>query len=184
MTDPSDAQLVERCLDGQREAFATLVERYQEPVFNVAYRMTNNREDAADLAQDAFVRAYRKLAQYRPEYAFKNWVITICVNLTKNRFRSVVRRRNAEEAHLELYARHRQTMKGEVAIALGEALCRLNEKIRLPLVLKHAEGYSYEDIAEMLGLGVSAVKMRVKRGRDELVRVIRRPQDEVGYEPN
>ena len=66
-----DAELVRRCLDGREEAFAELVERYQGPVFNIAYRMTSNYAEATDLAQEAFIRAYRKLSRYKPEYSFR-----------------------------------------------------------------------------------------------------------------
>lgn len=174
--DPfSDAELVQQCLQGQKEAFAELVERHQGCVFNVAYRMTNNREDAADLAQEAFVRAYRKLAQYRPDYAFRNWVVTICANMTKNRFRSRVRRWQAEEAYADAGAQAGPA-GGTLGAMVVEALEGLNEKLRLPLVLKHVEGFSYEEVAAMLGLGVSAAKMRVKRGKDELLRLVESAQ--------
>lgn len=167
----SDAALVEQCLGGRKEAFATLVERHQGAVFHLALRWTSDRDDAADLAQETFVRAYRKLGRYDAGYAFRNWLLTICSNLAKNSFRSRDRRRRAQEAHAELYPRSPDPPDPRRA-TLEEALRHVSGKLRVPLVLKHVEGLSYEEISQVLGIGVSAAKMRVKRARDELVRRI------------
>jgi RNA polymerase sigma-70 factor (ECF subfamily) len=164
----TDASLIQLCLDGHKESYAELVKRYQDSVYGLAYRMTRNREDAADLAQEAFIRAYRHLKRYDPKGSFKNWVMTMCANLTKNRFRGIVRRRKAEEAHVELHHSDPETPDLQRA-AVEEALGNISQILRVPLVLKHVEGFSYEEIAGMLSIGVSAAKMRVKRGRDELV---------------
>lgn len=165
----SDAALVEQCLGGQRDAYEGLVRRHQGAVYNLALRWTADRDEAADLSQDTFVRAYRKLRSYDPTYAFRNWVLAICANLARNRFRSAERRRKAHEAHAELYPPGPAPADPRKA-ALEEALREIPEGTRVPLVLKHMEGLSYEEISEVLGIGVSAAKMRVKRGRDELVR--------------
>ncbi|MBU0677596.1 MAG: sigma-70 family RNA polymerase sigma factor [Verrucomicrobia bacterium] len=171
MTDLTDAELVTECLGGKMDCFAELVRRYQDPVYNLAYRMTSNASEAEDLAQEAFIRAFRKLRKYKPEYQFRNWVMTICANLTKNRFRSVVRKRNAEEAHLDLYSRHPDPMDPR-RIALEEAITLLPRSLRVPLVLKHVEGMSYEEVSGVLGISLSAAKMRVKRARDELTALL------------
>ncbi len=168
----TDAKLIQLCLDGHKESYAELVRRYQDSVYGLAYRMTRNHEDAADLAQEAFIRAYRHLKRYDPQGSFKNWVMTMCANLTKNRFRGILRRRKAEETHVELHPSDPETPDPQRA-ALEEALESISRTLRIPLVLKHVEGLSYEEIAGMLGIGVSAAKMRVKRGRDELVRLLR-----------
>jgi RNA polymerase sigma-70 factor (ECF subfamily) len=159
-----DSELVERCQAGDADAFEALVRRYQDAVFNLLMKMTGQREDAADLTQEAFIRAYRKLDAYDGRFSFKNWVITIGVNLAKNRFRSFFRRRRVEEA-----VDYTTTEDSRVE-AVNEALAQLPEKLRVSLVLKHMEGCSYEEIAQMLGIGVSAAKMRVLRAREEFVR--------------
>ena len=171
--EPSDATLVERCLDGNREEYGTLVRRHQDAVFGLALRWCRDRDEAADLAQDTFVRAYRKLRTYKPEYSFRNWLLSVCANLGKNRFRSNDRRRRAQATHAELYPRAPDPPDPR-RIDLEEALGKVPETLRLPLVLKHVEGLSYEEISGVLGIGVSAAKMRVKRGRDELVRLLGR----------
>ncbi len=163
----SDATLVEQCLGGRKDAFAGLVRRYQDAVYNLAYRWTGDRDAAADLAQETFIRAYRNLGSFRADRSFRNWVLAICANLARNRFRSEKRRQRAQEAHAELYGPVEPAPLGDST--LDHALTRIPEKLRVPLVLKHVEGLSYEEVAGVLGIGVSAAKMRVKRARDQLV---------------
>jgi RNA polymerase sigma-70 factor (ECF subfamily) len=172
--DPSDASLVESCLGGQKEAFAQLVRRHQDAVHYLALRWCRDRDDAKDLAQETFVRAYRKLRTYKPQFSFRNWVLSVCANLAKNRLRSEERRRRAQVTHVELFPRTAEPPDPR-RHALEEALREIPESVRIPLVLKHVEGLSYEEISNVLGIGVSAAKMRVKRGRDELVRRLRPP---------
>ncbi|MBN1424138.1 RNA polymerase sigma factor [Candidatus Fermentibacteria bacterium] len=171
MNTASDASLVAQCLDGRREGYAELVRRYQGPVFGLAYRMTRSHEDAEDLAQETFIQAYRKLQSYDTAYPFRAWVLRICANRAKNRFRSTDRRRRAEEAHVEIHPPDAGAMEPDL-VALDEAIARIPQMLRIPLVLKHVEGLPYEEIAQVLGIGISAAKMRVKRGRDELVRLL------------
>ena len=164
--DISDSVLVELCIGGQRDAFASLVQRHQDAVFNLAYRWTRDRDEAADLAQETFIRAYRKLGSYRTDRSFRNWLLAICSNLTKNRFRSEQRRQRAQGTHVEMYAK---TGDHSTDGALEEALANIANNLRVPLILKHVEGLSYAEVAEVLGIGVSAAKMRVQRARDQLV---------------
>jgi RNA polymerase sigma factor (sigma-70 family) len=172
--DSTDSALVEAALGGQSAAFAELVNRHQDSVFNLAYRMTNDWADAKDVAQEVFVKAYRKLGSYRANYAFRNWLLTICANTAKNRFRSVSRLRAAEQAHVELESmRHEERHGHENDERLENGLRRLDEKLRIPLVLKHVEGLSYDEVSSILKISVSAAKMRVKRGRDMLAELLR-----------
>lgn len=166
----SDAALVEAVLQGDRDSFSELVTRHRDVVFHVAYRLSRNRADAEDLAQDAFLRAYDKLRLYRPDFSFRTWVCTICANLTKNRFRKEARRREVEREHWADV----ETESGAVESCdprtekLESAMRQLPETLRLPLVLRHAEGLSYEEVARVLSIGVSAAKMRVARARAAL----------------
>jgi len=175
----TDPELVTLCLAGQREAFAELVDRHQDAVFNLAYRMTNNHQDAADLAQEAFIRAFQKLYSYKPEYPFKNWVLGICANQTRNRFRSEARRRAVEARLVQETVTGPESPDPRHAL-LEQALQRLPEQARVPLVLKYMDGFSLEEIAQTLRLGLSAVKMRLARGREELLRLVHQMQLEGG----
>lgn len=174
--EPSDEELATACLDGQKEAFSLLVERHQDAVFNLAFRMTGNRSDAADAAQESFIRAFRRLSTYRPEHPFRNWVLTICANVTKNRFRSESRRRALETEHF-LAGAPEPAAPGQARdpreAAMEQALMRLPEKTRAPLVLKYMEGFSVEEIARTLNIGLGAAKMRLLRGREELLGLVR-----------
>lgn len=167
--EPSDPDLVATCLRGDREAFGRLVERHQDAVYNLAYRMTGNAAEAADLAQEAFIRAYERLVQYKPEYAFRNWVMGICANFSRSRFRSRRRREEAERQHLELAELNASAADEGARERLEAALMDLPETVRVPLVLKYMEELSLEDIARTLRIGLSAVKMRLARGRKELM---------------
>jgi RNA polymerase sigma-70 factor (ECF subfamily) len=170
--DASDAQLAERCRAGDSDAFGELVRQNQDAVFNLAWRMTGNWHEAADIAQEAFVRAYQKIHSYKPEYAFKNWVMSIGANLTRNRFRSRSRRERTEQSLVAMQDAESAPAKATHDEPLESALGKVPDSLRAALVLKHMEGMSYEEVARTLGIGVSAAKMRVARGRDELVRLL------------
>ena len=178
----SDTDLVMLCLNGGREAFSELVVRHQQAVYNLAYRMTSSHQDAADLAQEAFIRAFRKLHSYKPAYSFRNWVMGICANLARNRFRSETRRRDLETRHAQ-EAAPAADQPDPRHVLLEQALDRLPEQTRVPLTLKYIEDFSLEDIAQTLRLGLSAVKMRLARGREELQRHVRLLQAEEGSPP-
>jgi RNA polymerase sigma-70 factor (ECF subfamily) len=167
----SDAAIVEQCLAGQKNAFEELVRRYQHVVYNVSLSLMKRRDRADDLAQETFLQAFRKLSRYDARYSFRNWILTICVNQGKNRWRASSRRKRTMEA----YAREREGPSGpptETSPDIVRHLQEIPEKLRVPLVLKHVEGLSYEEVALVLSIGTSAAKMRVKRGRDALMRLL------------
>jgi RNA polymerase sigma-70 factor (ECF subfamily) len=170
--NPSDAQLTEQCRAGECNAFGELVRRNQDAVFNLVWRMTGNWHEAADITQEAFIRAFRKLNSYRPDHPFRNWILGIGANLARNRFRSLSRRTQREQAAFELQDAEFHAPCGEPDPDLEAALAQVPEALRTALVLKHMEGLSYEEVARALRIGVSAAKMRVARGRDELVHLL------------
>jgi RNA polymerase sigma-70 factor (ECF subfamily) len=135
----------------------------------LALTRTRDPYEADDLAQETFIQAYRKLGSYDPIYSFEKWLLSICVNLSKNRIRARVRRREDNRPYPEPLAVTFQGQSQDM-LDLMTALHRIPEKLRVPLVLKHVEGFSYDEIAGILKIGASAAKMRVKRGRDQLVK--------------
>lgn len=174
--DPrTDVELAAASRDGEREAFAVLVGRHQHAVYNLAYRMTGNAAEADDVAQEAFIRAYRKLVQFRPDGSFRNWVLGIGANLARNRFRQRTRREAAEQGHVEIAELESGAggVDSDRREALDRALMALPETTRVPVVLKYMEGLSIEDIARTLRIGLSAAKMRLVRGREELLARLR-----------
>jgi RNA polymerase sigma-70 factor (ECF subfamily) len=168
MENQTDQELVSAVLRGQDAAFEALVRRHQDAVFGLAMSMTRNREDAADMTQEAFIRAYEKLEQYNPAYGFRPWLLRICANRTKNLFRRRVRRREIEQRHYEQTGIAQEGVPADFS-ALQEALQTLPEKLRLPLYLKYVEQLPYEEVSSILGIGISAAKMRVSRAKSLLM---------------
>jgi RNA polymerase sigma-70 factor (ECF subfamily) len=168
-----DRVLVQACRDGDGGAFEGLVRRYQERVYYLAYRVTGDSADALDLTQDTFIRAYRRLDRYDPDQSFKNWLLTICVNLSKNHLRSLSRRIAAYRAYGESSPRASESNPGR-DFDLEEALHQLPLRTRTPLILKHVEGLTYSEIAAVMGIGENAAKQRVKRARGRLADLLDR----------
>jgi RNA polymerase sigma-70 factor (ECF subfamily) len=171
MEDQTDQDLVSASLAGNRDAFAQLVRRYQDSVFGLAVSMTRNHADAADMAQEAFVRAYTRLDQYDPSYPFRPWLLRICANRAKNLFRQRTNRRRIEEEY-QADAPSLQSESGKDYQELESALSRLPARLAMPLRLKYMEDLSYEEVAGVLNIGVSAAKMRVLRARNRLAEML------------
>ncbi len=170
--EQTDPELVAASLGGNRIAFEALVRRHQDAVFGLAVSMTRNHSDAADMAQEAFIKAYRKLEQYNPDYAFRSWILRICANQTKNMFRSRTRRRDMEERHM-VQTEIEQSVIAPDFQALEVALEQLPPKLGAPLRLKYMDGLAYDEVAKVLGIGVSAAKMRVMRAKNMLQEVLK-----------
>jgi RNA polymerase sigma-70 factor, ECF subfamily len=169
--ESSDGQLVRRVLAGDVDAYAVLVARYRDRYARYAVHMLGSREDAEEALQDAFVRAYRSIARCDDPERFGAWLFRILVN----RCRTSGARRTR---------RWRTVVEDEVAVLsaavpsaadavgwreeLDRALARLEADQREAFLLKHVEDLSYEEMSTMTGVGVSALKMRVKRACDRL----------------
>jgi len=190
MTDAynEEAQAIAACRAGTREAFAWLVDRHRDAVYQFAWRMCGNPSDAEDLAQEAFVRAFTRLEQYAPERGtFRNWVLGICANLARTHFRSRRRARALAERAAEHERMRIEDMQARAAAEpdperIRQALETLPPGLRVAVVLKYMENLSVQEIAETLSIGVSAVKMRLARGREQLLDRLgpqrQRPEDE------
>ncbi len=172
MDEQTDPELVKACLGGNRSAFAELVARHQDSVYGLAVGMTRNSEDAADMAQEAFIRAYRKLEQYNSNYSFRSWLLRICANQTKNLFRSRTNRRKMEERHMVQVEVAQSEVEPDFH-DLEEALAKLPPKLCAPLRLKYMEGMAYDEIADVLGIGVSAAKMRTMRAKKQVLELLK-----------
>jgi RNA polymerase sigma-70 factor (ECF subfamily) len=168
MGEDDDRDLVERCLGGDAAAFRTLVERYQRVLFTVAVRMLGDGDQAADAAQDAFVRAYRKLRTYDSRHKFFSWLYRILVNECLNVRRS---RRLLEPLDSGLPAAdnpHRDAEQAELRASVKAALGRLTPAYREVIVLRHYAGLSYAEIAEAVGAPEKTVKSRLFSARQLL----------------
>ena len=163
LAELDDAELVSAAAGGSREAFDVLVERHRRTVYQVCYRFVNNHEDASDLAQDAFVRAWKGLKNFKGHSALSTWLYRIAVNVCLNR---VSARTPAMEpidstdhvADLRIEGAQHAMIREERAVAVRKAIADLPEKQRATLILRTYHDMSHQQIADVLGSSVGAVK--------------------------
>jgi RNA polymerase sigma-70 factor (ECF subfamily) len=169
MARDEDTMLVQACLRGDRNAFDELVDRYEGPLFNAAYRITGSIEDAMDATQSAFVNAYEKLHTFDPSYRFFSWIYRIAVNQSLN---LVDRRRAQAEIGDDTPAETRGPAEvfdsTEIRGHLRRALLELEPHYRTMIVLKHLQGFSYREIGELLEIPEKTVKSRLFTARQRL----------------
>lgn len=168
----SDGDLVTRSLGGRADAFEELVRRHQDSVYGFSRHFCQNSADAKDLAQETFIRAYTRLDTYKQGFSFRNWILQICSNLAKNTYRQNRRRESLHDSFSAVTPGQSED-GGLERLELTQALKSVPAKLRTPLLLRHAEGLSYEEISSIMGIGLSAAKMRVKRGREIFVNLFR-----------
>ncbi len=167
-------RFLDRLRAGDAPAFEELVMTYQHRVFGVALRMLGSRAEAEEVAQEAFVRAHRALAEFRGDAKLSTWLYAITSRLCLNRLASGERRltRQGEDALLRLSdAGPRPDTaleRRELETALGRAIAELPEDRRIVVVLRDIEGLSYEEIAQVLELELGTVRSRLHRARADL----------------
>lgn len=167
VANPTDADLVEASLAGDREAFDTIVERHRRHVYQLCYRFVGNHEDASDLAQDVFIRAYRGLRTFKGQASLGTWLYRIAVNASLNRvgakgpqavsFDSVRQGTDEFLASTEESASD-ALLRDERALQVRAAIARLPKKQRATLVLRVYHELPHEEIAAILGSSVGAAK--------------------------
>lgn len=177
--DLSDAELVRRAQGGAPAAFAELVSRYQDRVFNTCYRMCHNHADALDLTQSTFLRALESLTAFEGRSNFYTWLFRIAVNLTMTHRRKKLRR-PVQSLGGPVDAEHclpdppasdnddavsRPGERHELRDRVEWALAQLEDEFRAAVVLKDIEGMDYASIAEVLDVAIGTVKSRIHRGR-------------------
>lgn len=176
-----DEQLVERVQRGDKAAFNLLVKKYQHKVVNLVARYVNNPGDVPDVAQEAFIKAYRALPTFRGESAFYTWLYRIAVNTAKNYLTSQGRRppssdveaNDAEsygggEALQEVATPENLALTDEIQRTVFAAIEALPEDLRTAITLRELEGLSYEEIAEIMDCPVGTVRSRIFRARDAI----------------
>jgi RNA polymerase sigma-70 factor (ECF subfamily) len=179
--DDTDQELVRRVQAGDQTAFNLLVLKYQHRVLKLVGRFVNDAAEAEDVAQEAFLKAYRALASFRGDSAFYTWLYRIAINTAKNAL--VSQRRRPVDFDLDLqdpdqYDRHAKlkeadTPEGvlltdEIRAVVEEAMAELPEDLRTAIVLRELEGLSYEEIAEAMDCPVGTVRSRIFRAREAI----------------
>jgi len=180
-----DRELATLAARGQELAFRELLTRYERPVFSLIYRMVRDRTLAEDLAQEAFIRAFNAIGSYKTSYKFSNWILKIANNHTIDHLRKrkldtvsidgSPHARTADEIsqsrvviesrgeNPEEYVEHKE-LGSQIEVAIGE----LREEYRTVIVLRHVEGYAYDEIADVMELPLGTVKTYLHRARGEL----------------
>lgn len=170
--DRTDAEIVEAVLDGRRDQYAVLVGRYQTRLYRYAVGMMRQPDVAADVVQDSFIKAYSKLGRCRDPEAFGSWLFRILRNGVLDRLKSAHSQGvGLDEVTLiapDQEGPDHRLANAELGRELTAALGTLPEAQREAFLLKHVEGLSYDEMAERMDASVSALKMRVKRAREEL----------------
>lgn len=180
MDHDQEQEIIRRVLGGDRSAFAGLVEKYQEPIFNLAYRMTGSREDADDLTQETFIRAYQNLYRFDQHKKFFTWLYTIGINLIRNHLkkneRKVVHLTTSDsvvEHQKEEYTKEKDdTSSADRMIRLEQVIRNLPVDLREAIILKFMNDLTFEEVANVTGDSVSAVKMRIYRGLEKMKQMI------------
>jgi RNA polymerase sigma-70 factor (ECF subfamily) len=179
----SDHELIEAAKRGDEAAYAEVIARYKNPITNFLYRYLNDYEEAVDLAQETFVRVYFALDRYHTNYAFSTYIYRIAANLAISELRKRKRRSvlsltglfqtdDGREAEFQP-PDHRPLADSNVIDAerdrvIAKAIASLPPKYRLPVVLRDVEGRSYDEVAEILQLGLGTTKSRISRARGML----------------
>ena len=184
--DSSDLELVRRAQRGERGAFDLLVLRYQHKVIKLVARLLRDPAEAEDVAQEAFVKAYRALASFRGDSAFYTWLYRIAVNTARNAMASRQRRpldyeaelSDSEQSNVETRLRHTDTpeasvLSEEIRETVNRAVSDLPEDLRTAIILREVEGLSYEEIAAAMDCPVGTVRSRIFRAREAIDRSLK-----------
>ncbi|RMD71254.1 MAG: RNA polymerase sigma factor RpoE [Gammaproteobacteria bacterium] len=181
-----DKVLVERAKKGDKKAFDLLVQKYQNRIIKLISRYIHDPSEVLDVAQEAFLRAYRALPKFRGESAFYTWLYRIAINTAKNHLAARGRRPteeavSAEEAEqfagateLKEYATpERLLLKDEIEKTVFDAIEELPEDLRTAITLRELEGLSYDEIAKIMGCPIGTVRSRIFRAREAINRKLK-----------
>jgi RNA polymerase sigma-70 factor (ECF subfamily) len=185
-TEQSDLELVRRAQRNERGAFDLLVLKYQHKVIKLVARLLRDPAEAEDVAQEAFVKAYRALGSFRGDSAFYTWLYRIAVNTARNAIASRQRRPLDYEADLSegeqnsvaARLKHNDTpeaaaLSEEIRLTVNQAIEQLPEDLRTAIVLREIEGLSYEEIAATMDCPVGTVRSRIFRAREAIDRALK-----------
>ncbi|HEY7336104.1 MAG TPA: sigma-70 family RNA polymerase sigma factor [Bryobacteraceae bacterium] len=175
--------LLEGLRRGEEAAYETLIQDYEHPVFNLVSRLVDDSADAADVVQEVFIKVFRKVASFRGESSLRTWIYRIAVNEARNQRRWFTRHKG-KEVTLEPTPGETQgycdwledagrspfevTLDRETEALIESALRNVNPAFRAALVLREIEGFSYEEVAEILQISMGTVKSKILRGREAL----------------
>jgi RNA polymerase sigma factor (sigma-70 family) len=165
----SDFELIGECLSGKQEAFSELVTRYKKLIYSVVYNMISDKQEISDISQEVFIRIYKALDRYNPEYKFSTWSVKIATNYCLD----VLRKRKVDFVPIEEMtdiSSNDETpedtyINKERKLLIHKAVQELPDKYRIPIVLYHQNNLSYEEMSEVLNEPMTIIKNRLYRAR-------------------
>ncbi len=166
----ADKILVARSLQGDRQAFGELVDRYRIGVIGVIYRLAADQQEAEEVAQEAFLRAWQRLRTYKPEFSFRNWIFSIATHIALDRIRAEKETVDIEQVEIRSAEAmpESQAEASQLAHRVQQAVQNLPPACRAVLVLREYEGLSYQEIASVLEIPVGTVMSRLNYARSLL----------------
>lgn len=177
----SDATFVNKALAGDQKAYAQLMARHRGPLYNLLYNMVHHKEEAEDLVQEAFIKAFAALATFNQEFAFSTWLYKIAINTTIDHIRKKklqtysidkpVQSRDGEfkREYADVHeASDKELLSTEKSALIAQAISELPDHYREAIILRHTEEKSYEEIAEITKVPLGTVKARIFRAREML----------------
>jgi RNA polymerase sigma-70 factor, ECF subfamily len=169
-----DYSIIRQFIDGDKSAFQILVKRHKEKVRNIIYITMNNSALVDDIAQDVFITVYRNLKHFRFESQFTTWLYRITVNRCKDYLRKMNVRKifSPIEEGSEVSEYSSPVENNDISRIVMDAISKLPVKLRMPLILKDIEGFSYQEISETLKCEMGTVKSRIFRGREKLKEIL------------
>lgn len=178
----SEEQLIQRAAKGDGAAFSELMAQHESRMYAVTLRMCANREDAQDCLQDAMLRIYRAIGSFKGQSAFSTWIYRITMNTCLDELR---RRKSRSASSLDTLLEsgwspaeeddvpERHAIASEQRRTIDQAISQLPEDMRAAVVLRDIQGFTYDEIADMLGANIGTVKSRISRGRERLRQILR-----------
>lgn len=176
-----DFSLIQKFIEGDENAFKTLVKRHKEKVRHIIYLTLGSTDSVDDIAQDVFITVYRSLSKFRFESQFTTWIYRITVNkckdhLRRTKIRSIFTSVREDEVDPSYTPSHEDRDVSEI---VRGAIAKLPEKLRVPLMLKDLEGMSYQEIAETINCEIGTVKSRIFRAREGLREILKPFEEEL-----
>lgn len=184
MTD--EEKLIKRAQEGDVSAFEALVEEHQQRIFNLAYRMAGNPDDASDMSQEALIKIFRNIGKFKGESKFSTWIYRVATNTCLDEMKKLKRRQTYSlDSEIEMdeggvkvevedtgptpeTSAETRELKG----AINEAIAQLSEEHRQVIILRDINGFAYEEIAQVLSCSLGTVKSRVSRARKQLQKIL------------
>ncbi len=169
MCKPDEMKLIEQCIKGDRQAFEALLIQYEKPVFNAAYRMLNNREDASDVTQTVFLKVYENFDSFDPSRRFFSWVYRITLNESINWLSKQKRLEPLQhETAADSKSPEQEVDSAQLSAAVQAALMTIKTDYRSVVILKHFLGCSYMEISDVLEIPEKTVRSRLYSARQLL----------------